>query len=160
MGSRRPRAWWIGAALWAGVSACGPAPIAHEPDEETGFAYAAYHASCSPVDGPAEVLALTQEPVQEPYGWPVPRLTVDLYAPPFLDGPAVHEGEGPTSEVGVAARCGADDDCQVANRFRLRVDSVSPEGRVMGFLAVEFPGDEVVAGPFTALPIEFEPVCP
>lgn len=149
----------IVAALVVVGSACDQAPIPEDPEQETGYAYAVHHRSCSPVDGPAQVLALTQSPVDGPYEWSGPRLTLDLYAPPFLDGPGRHEGEGATDEIGAATRCGADDDCQLADRFALRVDSVFSDGRVEAFLQVEFPGGEMVAGFFTARRIDFEPLC-
>ncbi|NNF26195.1 MAG: hypothetical protein HKN73_03090 [Gemmatimonadetes bacterium] len=151
---------WLALTILAGGAVgCQQEVLPDDPDQETGFPYAAYHASCSPVDGHAEVLALTHQEVEEAYGWTGPRLTVDVYRPPFLGEPGMHQSEGATDDDGAAVRCDSEDQCEVADRFTLRVDSVLPDGRVEGFLRAEFTGGEVIAGPFSAGRIDFSPLC-
>ncbi|MDH3222800.1 MAG: hypothetical protein OEO23_03720 [Gemmatimonadota bacterium] len=130
-----------------------------DPSQTTGYAHAVYHDSCSPVDGYAQVLALTQTPVEEPYGWEGPRLTVDFFRPPFLTQEGVHESHGDEYDVGVARRCGAADDCQNAVEFRVRTEPLREDGTVEGYLTAVFPGGEVVAGSFSARHIPFEAIC-
>ena len=149
----------IPSVLCVVLHGCQEDALPDVPDAETGFPHAAYHDSCSPVDGPAQVLALTQDEVFEPYGWTGPRLTIDVYRPPFLSEPALHQGEGATDDLGAAARCGADGSCELADRFSLRVDSISPDRRVAGYLRVEFADGEVIAGPFTASRIDAQALC-